>query len=61
MITAFIINNLLTTQPNYRGIPLERVGGWIKLMCATSQKKKFEKEAGLLWQENIFYWSQLLT
>ena len=30
-------------------------------MCASSQKEEIEKEAELLWQENIFSWSHSLS
>ena len=33
----------------------------MKFLSATSQKEEIEKEAELLWQENIFSWSHFLS
>ena len=33
----------------------------MKITHATSQKEEIKKEAELLWWENIFYWSHLLS
>ena len=61
-LLLYYLSSLLTTQPKCRGIPLEiREGGRVNFSVCYQSEKEIEKEAELLWQENIFSWSHLLT